>query len=409
MQTTILQAAVVGAGPTGLVAALALAKSGFMVAIVAPPYKKSSAAKDLRTTALIGPSVDLLRNLGVWQRCQHEAEELTGVRIVDDRRGIIRSPEVLFAAGELGAKAFGANIPNTVLLAALIVAVENDPSIQWISTSAVTQIEPGLADVRLKLTEGGAVTAALAVAADGRNSIATQPAGIAVRTWEYPQAAIITNFQHSRAHNGIVNELHRRSGPLTTVPLPGFNSSLVWSEAPDEARRLVGLGDTALAELLERQLHGVLGEITEIGPRVLYPLSGAAAERLAARRIVLVGEAAHVIPPIGAQGLNLGLRDAAALAECASETRRLGFGLGSEEMLAAYQQARGADVAIRSTAVDLLNRSLLQDFLPFEVLRGAAVHAIASSSALRHLLMRGGMGAAGNLPRLMRPIRAVSA
>ena len=203
--------------------------------------------------------------------------------------------------------------------------------------------------------------------------------------------------------DAIVNELHRRSGPLTTVPLLGLRSSLVWAEEPGEAHRLAEMADGAFAEILEKCLQGVLGSVREVGPRVLYPLSGTQAARLAARRIALVGEAAHVIPPIGAQGLNLGLRDAAALAECAADAQALGQDLGGTEMLAAYQAARGPDVAVRSAAIDLLNRSLLHDFLPLDLVRGAAAHALRNFPALRRLLMERGMGATGTLPRLMQP------
>ena len=159
----------------------------------------------------------------------------------------------------------------------------------------------------------------------------------------------------------------------------------------------------AFAVALEERLQGLLGEVHEVGSRALYPLAGATAERMAARRVALVGEAAHVVPPIGAQGLNLGMRDAAALAECGADALARGDDIGGPETLAAYSQARGSDVAFRTAAIDLLNRSLLHDFLPLGLLRGAAVHAIASSSTLRRLLMQGGMGAAAPLPRLMRP------
>jgi 2-octaprenyl-6-methoxyphenol hydroxylase len=245
--------------------------------------------------------------------------------------------------------------------------------------------------------------AQLVVAADGRNSIAPAAAGIAVRTWTYPQSAIVTSFGHTRPHNAIVNELHRRVGPLTTVPLPGLRSSLVWAEEPQEAQRVTSLDSSAFADLLEDRLQGVLGRISEVGPRALFPLSGSTAERMAARRIALVGEAAHVIPPIGAQGLNLGMRDAAGLAECAADAHASGQDVGGSEMLAAYQRVRGADVAARTAAIDLLNRSLLTDFLPLDILRGTAAHILANSNTLRRLLMQGGLGAAGLLPRLMRP------
>ncbi|MBX9592055.1 MAG: FAD-dependent oxidoreductase [Hyphomonadaceae bacterium] len=395
--------AVIGAGPAGLAAALAMARRGLAVTIVAPPYDAARAAADRRTTALIGPSVDLLKNLDAWDRCAAEAAPLAAVRIADDREALVRAPEVTFDAAELGLESFGANIPNPALLAALNEAADASPRLTRIATSAVLAIEPGNSDVRLKLAEGGSATARLAVAADGRNSIAPKAASVTVRTWTYPQTAIVTSFGHTRPHNDTVNELHRRTGPLTTVPLPGRRSSLVWVEDPSEAHRIVDLTGEAFGELLEERLQGVLGTLHDLGPRLLYPLSGASADRMGARRIALVGEAAHVIPPLGAQGLNLGLKDAAALADCTAEAQTRGDDIGGAHVLAAYHRARGADVTARSAAIDLLNRSLLTDFLPLDVVRGAAVHVMANSPALRRLLMRGGLRGAGPLPSLMRP------
>jgi 2-octaprenyl-6-methoxyphenol hydroxylase len=240
------------------------------------------------------------------------------------------------------------------------------------------------------------------VAADGRASRAPAAAGIAVRAWSYPQAAVVTSFGHSRPHRATVNELHRQTGPLTTVPLPGQRSALVWVEAPDEARRLAGLDDAAFAAELEERLQGVLGAIGEVEPRAVYPLGGRRAESMGARRIALVGDAAHAVPPIGAQGLNLGLRDVATLADCVSEARERGEDIGGEATLAAYDRARRLDVLGRSLSIDLLNRSLLTDLLPVEALRGLALHALAAVPALRRLLMQEGAGLAGPLPSLMR-------
>ena len=397
------EVAVIGAGPAGLASALALARRGITVAIVAPPYDAARAAADRRTTALIGPSVELLKNLGVWPLCAADTAPFTAVRIADDREAVVRAPEVLFRARELGLESFGVNIPNPVLLAALNAVASNSPRLARIDTASVTGIEHCRSAVCLTLAEGGSVTARLAVAADGRNSIAPAAAGIAVRSWDYPQTAVVTTFGHTRAHDGTVNELHRRFGPQTTVPLPGLSSSLVWVTEPHEAQHFASITDDTFAELLEDGLQGVLGTIRDVGPRLVYPLSGSIAARMGARRIALVGEAAHVIPPIGAQGLNLGLKDAAALADCAAEAKVLGQDIGGADVLDAYHQARSVDVAARSGIIDLLNRSLLTDFLPLDLVRGAAGHVLASSSALRGLLMRGGLGSTGTLPRLMRP------
>jgi 2-octaprenyl-6-methoxyphenol hydroxylase len=400
---TTTEAAIIGAGPAGLAAALALARSGVHAALVAPPYEPRAAAADRRTTALIGPSVELLENLGVWSLCARDAERLAAVRIADDREGLFRAPELMFSASELGLESFGANIANPVLVAALNAACDGAPRITRIATAGVRRILPEPARVRLALAEGGEVCAALAVAADGRNSIAPAAAGIAVRAWDYPQAAIVTSFAHTRPHAATVNELHRRSGPLTTVPLPGRRSSLVWAEEPGEAARLAGLDDRAFAGVLEERLQGVLGSVEALEPRALHPLSGLGAARMGAARIALVGEAAHVVPPIGAQGLNLGLRDAATLADCAADAKAGGEDIGGPLVLAAYDRARSADVLARSLSIDLLNRSLLADFLPVDVLRGLAAQLVASFGPLRRLLMQTGMGLAGPLPRLMRP------
>ena len=236
---TTFEAAVIGAGPAGLAAALSLAHVGVEVAVVAPPAPGSAASPtaDRRTTALLAPSIRLLANLGAWEACAPSAAPIAAVRIADDRGGLIRAPEILFRASELGLDSFGANIANPILLGALRSAAERAPRIAWVPTAGVTGLAPGAAAVRLALAEGGFVEAALAVAADGRGSKAPDAAGIAVEAWDYPQAAVACSFGHSRPHAATVNELHRHSGPLTTVPLPGQRSGLVWVEEPAEARR----------------------------------------------------------------------------------------------------------------------------------------------------------------------------
>jgi len=397
------QVAVVGAGPAGLTAALALSAVGAEVVVAAPPHAADHGVADQRTTALLLGSLEMLRNLGVWELCADQSTDLSGIRIVDDRGGIMRAPEILFCAAELGLANFGANIPNPPLVAALRAAASKSPRLRWVPTAAVTKAVPSPDSVRLELAEGGSLTAALAVAADGRNSVVRAGAGIAAHTWRYPQAAIATSFSHTRPHDAITTELHRRAGPLTVVPLPGNQSSLVWVEAPPEAARLAALDDAGFLGSLDRRLQGLLGALSKPGPRAIYPLGGSSAERMAHNRVALVGEAAHVMPPIGAQGLNLGLRDAAVLADCVADARSRGRDVGSDGTLRAYCTARAADVLTRSVSVDLLNRSLLTDFVPVQALRGLGLHVLANLAPLRRLAMRGGLAPAGALPRLMRP------
>jgi 2-octaprenyl-6-methoxyphenol hydroxylase len=394
---------VIGAGAAGMTAALALAALGSGALIAAPRHDPARAAADQRTTALLPSSVDLLRNLGVWEACAPASAPLRGVRIVDDRGGLLRAPELLFKADELGLPCFAANIPNAALNAALQAAVERHAGLRWRPTAAVTRVAPGANAVTIELAEGATLAAGLVVAADGRGSLTRTAAGIATRSWRYDQVAIAATFHHSRPHGDITTELHRRAGPLTTVPLPGEASSLVWVETPSEARRLAALDERSFLTELSHRLQGLLGRLGDVGPRATYPLAGLHAERMGQRRVALVGEAAHVIPPIGAQGLNLGLRDAAALAECAAAARAQGSDIGSEQMLQAYHAARAADVLARTVSVDLLNRSLLADFLPAQALRGLGLHLLANVGPLRRLLMQGGLAAPGPLPSLMRP------
>jgi 2-octaprenyl-6-methoxyphenol hydroxylase len=397
-----VQIGVIGAGPAGLATALSLTALGLHVAVVAPPHDPAP-SRDTRTTALLNSSVALLENLGVWDHCRQAAAPLRAIRIVDDRPGIIRAPEVLFSASELGLESFGHNVPNFDLAVALHRAAEGVPNIWRLVTSAVTRVTPQDTAVRLDLAEGTSLNVALAVAADGRNSRTRAGAGIDVRTWVYPQSAIAATFHHAGAHDAITTELHGASGPLTVVPLPGDASSLVWVEQPEAAQTIAALDDPAFADALEQRLRGLLGTIREPSRRVRFPLSGLTAECMGGHRVALVGEAAHVMPPIGAQGLNLGLRDACVLAECVADASARGEDVGAPAVLRLYHEKRQADVMSRSVAVDALNRSLLVDLLPVQALRGVGLHALANLPFLRRLIMQAGMSSPGGLPRLMRP------
>jgi 2-octaprenyl-6-methoxyphenol hydroxylase len=377
---------------------------GSKAAVVAPAYEPKQAQADRRTVALLPSSVNMLKNIGVWEGCASRSAPLEGVRIVDDRNALLRAPEVLFRARDLDLPHLGVNVPNAALSTAFHAAIRK-LDVMWFPTAAVVRAEPAAGHVTLELAEGGCLTAKLAVAADGRNSVARAAAEIATRTWTYNQAAIAATFAHSRSHGGITTELHRRAGPLTIVPLPGNTSSLVWVDQPEEIKRLQSLDDVSFSAELQAQLKGLLGTVNALGPRAAYPIAGLAARRMGQRRIALVGEAAHVIPPIGAQGLNLGLRDGAVLAECVATARGQGQDIGGRETLDAYHAARAADVLARAVSVDLLNRSLIVDFLPAQALRGLGLHLLANAAPLRRLAMRGGLSAAGPLPHLMRSHR----
>ena len=397
-------AIVVGTGPAGLMAGLALAHEGLHTAVVGPT-PENSAAQDPRTTALFAGSIELLRHLDVWPIIANTAVPLTGLRFVDDTGHLLRAPETLFCANELGLDAFGFNVPNVFLGEALHQRAQAQTGLSRIAGSVIALDYQGT-HVDVTLSNGQSLRTALVAAADGRGSTVRAQAGITHRTWSYPQSALATTFRHARPHADISTEFHRSAGPLTTVPLRGTASSLVWVEQPEEAARLKALSPDLFAAELEQRLQGLLGSVSDIGPRSVFPLSGLTADRLAHRRVALVGEAAHVLPPIGAQGLNLGFRDAAVLAEVAGSAKASGHDPGVETALTDYETRRAADVLSRTMAVDLLNRSLISGFLPLHLARGAGLHLLGAFPPLRRLIMREGMQPSFTLPRLMQPLHA---
>ena len=377
---------VIGGGPAGLAAAIALAETGANTALIARrvPYA------DNRTTALLGGSVDLLEQLGVWSRCKDQAAALQVMRLVDDTGRLIRAPEVRFACDEIGLEVFGYNIENRVLMVALEERAAELPGLARFDDEA-DAIIPGDADVAIHMRQGKSLSARLVVGADGRQSLCREAAHIEVSRRGLNQAALTFNIGHSRPHRNISTEFHTPHGPCVFVPLPGDRSSVVWVAAPKEAERLRALGDDELSEAAEQQSHSILGRVTVEPGRHVFPLGIEQPWQFARARIVLVGEAAHVIPPIGAQGLNMGLRDAADIADIVREAMTAGEDPGAPQVLTRYDSARRTDVTSRTFAIDIANRSLLSDFLPVQSLRAAGMHLIGSVGPLRRLAMREGL------------------
>jgi 2-octaprenyl-6-methoxyphenol hydroxylase len=393
----MLDAVVVGGGPAGLTAAIALAGAGVPTALIAGRPRSA----DNRTTALLMGSVTALRTLGVWQRCQTHAAPLRVMRIVDDTGRLLRAPEVRFEADEIGLKAFGYNIENRYLIAAMLALACEIAALEVIAEDA-TKVAVGADAVTVTLGNGDAVVARLAVGADGRRSACRVAAGIATESLSYPQAALTVTLRHSRPHHDISTEFHRPSGPFTLVPLPGQRSSLVFVTDPHEAARLKALPAAELAAAIEQRAHSILGKLEVEPDRGMFPLAVERARTLGAHRVALVGEAGHVIPPIGAQGLNLGLRDAATIGELVAAAHRQGHDPGADELTSRYVQMRRADVTSRTLAVDLLNRSLLSEFLPLQGARGLGLTLLQHIGPLRRAAMREGIAPAAAQPRLMR-------
>jgi 2-octaprenyl-6-methoxyphenol hydroxylase len=391
-----VEVAIVGGGPAGLTAAIALAEAGIETALIA-----RRPAVDQRTTALLSGSVTALETLGVWAGCGAQAAPLRVMRIVDATSRLVRAPEVRFAASEIGLEAFGHNIENRHLLAALDARAQTLPSLTRIEDDA-RAVETNDSGATVTLNSGARVAARLIIGADGRHSLCRTAAGIESDGHAYPQTALTFNLTHARQHQDISTEFHTESGPFTLVPLPGDRSSLVWVVEPAGAERIAALDDAALNDEIEQRSHSILGKIVVEPGRGVFPLAVETVRCFGQNRIALIGEAAHIIPPIGAQGLNLGLRDAACIGELVVSARRDGGDVGAPDLLACYDRLRRADVKSRTVAVDLLNRTLLSDFLPVQSARGLALYLIDRIGPLRRAVLREGVAPAASQPRLMR-------
>ena len=383
---TLHDVAVIGGGPAGLAAAIAVAQAGARTALVARrvPYA------DNRTTALLGASIDLLESLDVWSRCKDKAAALEVMRLVDDTGRLFRAPEVRFSCHEIGLDAFGYNIDNRSLMLALEArAAELANLVRFDDEAESVVIEAD--DVALRTASGQFLSARLVVGADGRHSLCREAAGIEVTRRELNQTALTFNLGHARPHRNVSTEFHTPHGPCVFVPLPGDRSSVVWVSAPAEAERLRSLSDEELSAAVEKQSHSILGRMTVEPGRNLFPLAIERPKSFGRDRIALVGEAAHVVPPIGAQGLNLGLRDAADIARLAGEAIAAGQDPGADEVLRRYDRARRPDILSRTFAIDIANRSLLNDFLPLQPVRAVGMHLLGAIGPLRRFAMREGL------------------
>lgn len=387
LSDTRFDVAVVGGGAAGHAAALVAAIGGFRTILFAPPVSFPPG----RTAALMQGSIDLLSELDAWQTLTPHAAPLRAIRIVDATRRLIRAPEVTFHASEIGLPAFGYNIPNGVLVDGLMRHAKAFDNLTIVA-EPVEAIEHGDDLVTLRSGEKS-FTTPLVIAADGARSLARDAAGIRVRRWGYSQAALVATLSIQHLHDGVSTEFHSETGPFTLVPLPGNRTSLVWVDRPDAAKRAMEFSTEDFSSAVETRAQSIHGAMRLDSKPALFPLGAAIADRFAARRIMLVGEAAHLFPPIGAQGLNLGFRDVAALKHVLSAHRH---DTGSLSALSAYHNMRQSDVRSRTLAVDLLNRSLLTDFLPVQMARGLGLSLASSVRFVRHALMRQGMAKGGN-------------
>ena len=386
---------VAGSGIVGLVLGIALAREGLDTIVAG----RLDARMPGRTVALLEGSIGFLETLGLWQDLSPLAEPLRTMRLVDDTGSLFRVPPVDFEAGEIGRDRFGCNVENDRLVAGLEEAARRTPGLRLLGQH-LGRIAYRADTVEAQTEDGTLVVARLLAAADGRRSPARVAAGVSAKSWTYPQVALTAILGHTLDHRGVSTEFHTRQGPFTLVPLPAreprtaggsARSSLVWVMSPAEAERRSALAPLGLAREIERQSRRMLGAVEILGPVGRFPIAGMMSDRLTAPRLALAGEAAHAFPPIGAQGLNLGLRDVAALAAQLGAARRSGTDPGAPAVLAAYARARRGDVAMRTMGVDWLNRALLSDHLPVDLLRGAGLLALGTLGPLRRFAMREGL------------------
>ena len=389
--------AVVGAGPAGQIAAIAMARGGRRVALVGPQPDGS----DRRTTALMHQSLEMMERLGLWDSLRSRAAALQTMQIIDGTKRLLRAPTVAFRSAEIDLPAFGYNIPNAALIESLSQAIESEPLITRFPLAADT-IDIDGAEVRIGLADGQSLVADFVIGADGRRSKTRDSAGVGVKTWSYPQTALVLNFSHSLPHQNISTEFHTESGPFTQVPLPGQRSSLVWVVTPETAERLQVLDLAALSAEVESRMQSLLGKVTVEDGVQAWPLSGMTAVHYGKGRAAFVGEAGHAFPPIGAQGLNLSLRDIAALEDILIDRQSDPIAPDSGDR---FHAKRRIDIASRTASVDLLNRSLLSSLLPVQMLRAAGLQVLASVAPLRNLVMQEGVAPGRGLKSLPSMLR----
>jgi len=410
---------VAGGGLIGLLLGVACAGAGLAVALVDRQNLDATLAEgfDGRTSAIAYGSRLVLDGIGLWPGIAAEAEPILEIRVADDN-----SPLFLhYDHRELGtAHPLGYIVENRVLRRALIEGARALPSLRLIAPDSVEGVAATALAATATLTGGGPIRARLVAAADGQNSPLRRAAGIRTIEWRYPQTGIVTTVAHARPHGGVAVEHFLPAGPFAILPMtdaadqesatrqaraalaPKGRSSIVWTEDAALAPRLLTLPEDAFGAELAARFGDFLGTVEPVGPRWAYPLSLMQAERYVAPRLALIGEAAHVIHPIAGQGLNIGIRDVAVLAELIVDARRLGLDIGGDALLQHYQRWRRFDAVALAAVTDGLNRLFSNTIPPIRLARDLGLAAVNRLPPLKRLLMRHAMGMLGDRPRLAR-------
>lgn len=389
-----------GGGVAGLAATIAFAQAGFttLCADPAPPItEREEVGADLRTTAFLQPAQAFLDRIGLWSAFAPHATPLQVMRIVD-AGGETAEPRAThdFNAADISDQPFGWNLPNWLLRREMVAHIATLPNATFLPGTGTAQVLTRQREARISLSDGTRVRAKLIIAADGRNSPVREALGIEATTTRYGQKALAFAVTHDAPHENISTEIHRTGGPFTLVPLPDRDgkpcSAIVWMERGPEAARLHALPEDAFEAEMTARSAGLYGPLKLASRRTIWPIISQVADDMVGERTALVAEAAHVVPPIGAQGLNMSLADIATLLDIAVANRD---DPGAAEGLRKYARARHTEVKARVTGVDALNRASMADAQGLRDMRLQALNALYSVAPVRRLLMRAGLGATG--------------
>lgn len=389
---------VIGAGLVGLMTALACAHKGASICLLdaANPDK----ADDGRASAIAASSFAMLKHLGVAKLLMGQIQPITDMLIADGAVGDVSPLTLHFDSSDAGGPT-GYMIENSLLRKALLTRIAASDKIDVFAPVEISKTIRNAQSVTITLNNGATLTAALLVGADGRNSALRQNAGIDVQRFAYDQKAIVTTFKHEMPHDGVAHQIFFAGGPLALLPLTGNRCSIVWSDTARAVEAAMALDTPAIAAELARRIGGFLGEIELCAPRQAYPLSLQMAERYTDERLVLVGDAAHAIHPIAGQGLNMGLRDAAALADVVAESRSAGLDLGGAA-IGDYEAWRNFDNKMLGASTDILNRLFSNNIAPLRHARRLGLAAVNRFKPAQQFFMKEAAGETGQLPSLLR-------
>ncbi|WP_341363773.1 FAD-dependent oxidoreductase [Thalassospira sp. SN3W] len=394
IETDIL---IAGGGIAGMSAAARFAADGHRIMIVDPAPADIGEGTDLRTTAFLQPGIETLKKAGVWDAIKPTGAELRVMRIVDAGGNEMTPRETAdFDGAETNQGFFGWNVSNKAARVSLMAKLETLPNVDFRFSTTVTGFTGTSRYGEATLSGGETVRAKLVVAADGRNSSLREFAGIKHRRWAYDQSALVFVVTHDKPHDNISTEIHRTGGPLTLVPMPDLNgkpcSSVVWMTPADRARQLYNMDDATLSAEITRDTMSMFGPLTVASPRAIWPMISQVPSRLISARLALVAEAAHVVPPIGAQGLNMSLHDIETLADLMAKAKLRGEDIGATTLLKSYERKQLPKTLARVGGIDLLNRASMFEPRTLRDLRYAGLTAINRIGPLRKLAIKVGVG-----------------